>query len=151
MISTHQWTMSSSYRLDADAPSASPNARSSSPVNYVSDDENQVRSIASQWQIMTFKKNIHFASWYMPWRPLRTHSWIWKAPKYSKFKSRLVNQCGWNQFWSAARQRCHQFRCRHRETPREIAEERHWLWDTTWAEKNEKMEERRVKNTMGYN
>ena len=112
---------------DADAPSASPNARSSSPVNYVSDDENQVRSIASQWQIMTFKKNIHFASWYMPWRPLRTHSWIWKAPKYSKFKSRLVNQCGWNQFWSAARQRCHQFRCRHRETPREIAEERHWL------------------------
>ena len=48
--------MSSSYRLDADAPSASPNARSSSPVNYVSDDENQVRSIASQWQIMTLKK-----------------------------------------------------------------------------------------------
>ena len=37
---------------DADVPSASPNARSSSPVNYVSDDENQVRSIASHWQTM---------------------------------------------------------------------------------------------------
>ena len=49
-------TMSSSpvpEPIDARAPSASPNARSSSPVNYVSDDENQVR-IASHWQILNF-------------------------------------------------------------------------------------------------
>jgi len=32
--------------FDVDTPSASPNARSSSPVNYLSDDENQVRITA---------------------------------------------------------------------------------------------------------
>ena len=87
-------TMSSSpvpEPIDARAPSASPNARSSSPVNYVSDDENQVR-IASHWQIMNLNKLTFCSLIYAVKTSYNARPNFDVPPKYSRLKSRLANQ-----------------------------------------------------------
>ena len=79
--------------IDARAPSASPNARSSSPVNYVSDDENQVR-IASHWQILNLKKLTFCSLIFAVKTSYNAQPNFDVPPKYSKLKSRLANQYG---------------------------------------------------------